>query len=397
VAPARLARRLRARAYRWLSAGKPASSSVYVPASLIELYRSGPAALVDRRPAADAALRVAVVIPSFRRGSGGHATVTRIVEALARRGHSISLWLEDAERRHTAEPRATTEDSFREFFGTESVALNADFTDWAGADVVLATGWQTVARSMLLDGVAARAYLVQDHEPDFYGASAERLWAAETYRHGLHCIAASRWLAELLRSRYDASASHFDLAVDHTIYRPTAERRREDLVVFYARPVTPRRAVPLGIAALAELSRRRPRVEIFLYGEERPLDAPFASTHLGVLEGPALARLYSGATAGMVLSLTNPSLTGLEMMACGLPCVELASEPVLTTFGSDSPLELSEPDPLSLCDALERLLDEPGLRARAAAAGLQLLAERTWEKAAEQVEEGLRVALRAAA
>jgi glycosyltransferase involved in cell wall biosynthesis len=289
-----------------------------------------------------------------------------------------------------------TKGSFREFFDTDSLELNTDFGAWAGADVVMATGWQTVARAMLLAGAAGRAYLVQDHEPDFYGASAERLWAAQAYRYGLHCIAASAWLASLLRSRYDASASHFDLAVDHATYHPARRRRREELVVFYARPVTARRAVPLGVAALAELSRRRPRVEIALYGEQHAIEVPFAHTDLGVLEGGALARLYSEATAGMVLSLTNPSLTGLEMMACGLPCVELASESMLATFGADGPLQLTEPDPLALARALERLLDDPELRARAGDGGLRLLAERTWEKAAEQVEDGLRVALAAA-
>ena len=85
---------------------------------------------------------------------------------------------------------------------------------------MLATGWQTVPRALLLPGVAARAYLVQDHEPEFYGASAEALFAEATYRQDLHCIAASPWLAELLRGRYGANASYFDLAVDHSIYRP---------------------------------------------------------------------------------------------------------------------------------------------------------------------------------
>ena len=42
----------------------------------------------------------------------------------------------------------------------------------------------------------ARAYLVQDHEPEFYGTSAERTWAEQTYSLGLHCVCASPWLAE---------------------------------------------------------------------------------------------------------------------------------------------------------------------------------------------------------
>jgi glycosyltransferase involved in cell wall biosynthesis len=340
---------------------------------------------------------LAVVIPSFRRGSGGHATIVSLLRALRAQGHSISVWLEDQEGRHSDESPRLTRQSFSEFFAAEELELQVDFATWEGADVVLATSWQTVARTLLLPGAGARAYLVQDHEPDFYAASAESLWAQETYRQGLHCIAASPWLADLLRSRYGASASHFDLALDHTIYRPTGEGRRDDLVVFYARAVTPRRAVPLGMLALAELSRRRPEIEIALFGEDLPLRAPFPHHNCGLLGGRALASLYSRATVGMVLSLTNPSLIALEMMACGLPCVELASESVRATFARDGPPDLTAPEPLGLCAAIERLLDDPARRSTVSHTGMRLVAQRTWERAADQVEEGLRGTLASAA
>ena len=190
-----------------------------------------------------------------------------------------------------------TRRSFREFFGAEQIELNGDFSAWQGADVALATGWQTVARVLLLRDVASRAYLVQDHEPDFYATSAESLWAAQTYREDLYCVAASAWLAELLRERYGASSTHFDLAVDHALYRADGElfdrfaaERRSDLVVFYARAITPRRAVPLGLMALAELHRKQPDVEIVLYGEDRPLDVPFPHRNVGVLDSGASPR-----------------------------------------------------------------------------------------------------------
>ena len=367
------------------------------PPAMFELARSGPAPLTPSLPAPGAPLSIAAVIPSFRRGSGGHATIVRLLRQLCDHGHSVSLWLEDSDARHAREPTTVTERSFDEFFGADGLRLHTDLSAWRGADIVLATGWQTVARALLLPGAAARAYLVQDHEPDFYGASAEALWAAQTYRQGLHCIAASPWLAELLRVRYGAAATHFDLAADHTLYRPLDKPRREDLVVFYARAVTPRRAVPLGLLALAELSRRRPGVEIALYGEDRPLAVPFAHRNLGVLDDQRLAELYSRATVGMVLSLTNPSLIGLEMMACGLPCVELASESMLSTFGADGPLELAEADPLALCAAIELLLEDPAHRDASARAGAELMAEHTWQRAADQLERGLRAALRATA
>jgi glycosyltransferase involved in cell wall biosynthesis len=369
-----------------------ARASTPAPA-LVELSRSGAAPLSSERPDPLAPLHVATVIPSFRRGSGGHATIVNLLRELRALGHSVSVWLEDFEGRHADEHTAVTKRSFDEFYRADGLDLHTGFDTWRGADVVLATGWQTVARTLLLPGAGARAYLVQDHEPDFYGASAESLWAAQTYRQGLHCIAASPWLAELLRARYSADATHFDLAVDHAVYRPTGDRRRDDLVIFYARAATPRRAVPLGLLALEELARRRPNIEIALYGEASPPSVPFDHRHLGVLDARRLSALYSQATVGMVLSLTNPSLVGLEMMACGLPCVELASESMLATFGAGGPLALAEADPLALCASLERLLDDHGPRQSSSTAGVELMASRTWERAAAQVHDGLTRAL----
>src|SRR5204862_2725081 len=100
---------------------------------------------------------------------------------------------------------------FKEFFGAVEARLRRNFERFDGADVVLATGWQTVPRVLSLPGAGARAYLVQDHEPEFYGTSAERLWAEWSYRQGLHCVCASPWLADLVRERDRASPTSFDL------------------------------------------------------------------------------------------------------------------------------------------------------------------------------------------
>jgi O-antigen biosynthesis protein len=304
------------------------------------------------------------------------------------------VWLEDDEGRHAQSTSAEVDAQFKASFGPIEGRVHASFAAWDGADVVVATGWQTVHRTLRLPNVAARAYLVQDHEPEFYGTSAEATWAEETYRLGLHCVCASPWLAELVRTRYGASASSFDLGVDHPVYRPLpGEQRRTDLVVLYARAVTARRAVPLGVLALEELHRRRPGVELALFGEGRPVETRFAHRHLGILPGPELARVYAQATVGVVLSMTNPSLVPTEMLACGLPCVDLASPAMRTTFGDDGPVELAAFDPLAIADAVERLLDDPALREARRAAGLALTAERTWDRASGQVEAGLAQAL----
>jgi O-antigen biosynthesis protein len=197
----------------------------------------------------------------------------------------------------------------------------------------------------------------------------------------------------LLRERYGVEASSFDLGVDHETYRALPTHRRDDLVLFYARAVTPRRAVPLGLLAVEELKRRRPRIEVALFGEARKILMPFKYLDLGVMTPDKCAHAYASATVGLCLSMTNPSLIPTEMMACGLPVVDLDVPSMRETFGADGPVELAPFDPLAICDAIERLLDDLVLRAERSRAGAELVATRSWAHAAEQVEAGLRAAL----
>ena len=148
------------------------------------LARSGPAPLrADAEAARRERLRVAVLVPPFARGSGGLTTILALVRTLAGRGHSCSLWLEDPHRRAPQRGRGV-ERRLREQFGPVPAEVHSGFSAWTGADVVVATGWETVARALLLPGCAARAYLVQDYEPDFFPASAEARWAERDLRAG---------------------------------------------------------------------------------------------------------------------------------------------------------------------------------------------------------------------
>lgn len=336
-------------------------------------------------------LRIAILIPEVHRGSGGVATIMALARALGMAGHACSLWFEDPRRRGGGSAGAAGR--LGEYFGAVDIAVHEDFDAWDGADVAVATGWETVARALLLPGCSARAYLVQDYEPDFFPASAESRWAEDSYTRGLHHITAGPWLARLLRERFGAVASHFDLGIDHNVYRPRSAERRDDTVVFYARRSTPRRAVPLGLLALAELHRRRPELRIVLFGEEEPFRTSFPYRHVGVLPEDDLGRLYSEATVGIALSMTNYSRASQEMMACGLPCVELDSPSVRAAFDGGETVTLVPFDPVALATAVERLLDDPALRGRQSEAGRRLVAERTWERAGEQLERVLREAL----
>ena len=165
-------------------------------------------------------------------------------------------------------------------------------SDWQGADVAIATGWQTVHATLRARRAAARAPTWSTTtSPSSTRPRPSSALAADTYRYGLHCIAASPWLRDLLIERYGASADAFQLGVDHDIYRPLPGRApHATRSIYYARHATPRRAVPIGLMALAELKRRRPDVRIVLFGTDKPLHAAFPYEHLGVLSPAQLAR-----------------------------------------------------------------------------------------------------------
>ena len=260
-------------------------------------------------------------------------------------------------------------------------------------DVAVATGWQTAHGVMMLPGCRSRVYLVHDHETEFYATSVESRWAEATYGLDMHAICASPWLESLVRDRYGRTTSLFDFGVDHAAYAPRPVARRRDTIALYGRDVTPRRAVPLALMALQELRERRPDLRVVSFGNDVEIDMPVPYEHAGILSPEELSWLFSEATVGLVLSLTNYSLIPQEMLACGLPCVDLAGISAEGIFGADGPVALSPFDPLAMADVIDRLMRDEEEWAHRSAAGTAFVADRTWDRAAEQVQAGMRQAL----
>lgn len=357
--------------------------------------RDGAAPLLPASPGmADGALHIAIVIPSFHKGSGGHNSIFQMVHRWERMGHTCSIWIHDPFQEHDHMWPAVARDLIRTQFAPVEAPVFKDFSRWYGADVAVATGWQTVYPVLNRDRCRARAYLIHDHESEFYATSVESYWAERTYRLGMHSIVGSPWLRDIVVERYGGRADVFEFGVDHDVYRPLPVERQPNTVAFYAREATPRRAVPLGLLALQELRRRRPEIRLQLFGSEHEVEARFPYENMGLLAPQDLAVLYSAATVGLCLSMTNYSLIPQEMMACGLPCVDLAGFGNEAAYGPDGPVELVEFDHVALADAIEQLIDDEPLRERRSAAGRKFVADRTWNRAASQVERSFRTALR---
>ena len=155
-------------------------------AEILDFEHRGAAALLPPAPGMSerTPLHVAIVIPPFRTGSGGHDTIFRVFAGIERLGHTCSVWIVDPRGEMSAERPAVIRERIRTEFAPLEAPVHVGFDDWFGADVALATGWQTVFPVLQLDATRARAYFVQDHEPEFYGSGTEARWATATLHEG---------------------------------------------------------------------------------------------------------------------------------------------------------------------------------------------------------------------
>jgi hypothetical protein len=110
------------------------------------VWQQGPTPLLDPVPgmAERARLRLALVIPPFGRGSGGHNTLFQLLTRLEQRGHTCSVWLADYHNERRAIWPAVLRREITEFFAPLQGPVYKGFDSWQGADIAIATGWQTV-------------------------------------------------------------------------------------------------------------------------------------------------------------------------------------------------------------------------------------------------------------
>jgi glycosyltransferase involved in cell wall biosynthesis len=353
-------------------------------------YPRRPILLEQHEGHAGGPLTIAWVVPKWSVGSGGHMTIFRLVRQMERRGHRCSIHLFDPdglESRSGGELR----EEIRSRFVEVDAPVFRDLERFSGADVVIATEWRTAFPVRDLPGCREKVYLVQDDEPQFYATSSQSIWAEESYRMGYRCIAYTPWMADILRERWGLEAHYFECGTDTDVYEFGDEAGREPgLVAMYARKETDRRAVDLALAGLATAFERRPSLRVVAFGSNLEVNAPFTLEDIGVQPPRELAKLYSRASAGIVFSLTTHSLVAHEMMASGLPVVELEGDNVASAIGGSGELvELAERTPDSIADAVERLLDDRERATAMAGRARSFVEERTWERAGDQVEAAL--------
>jgi glycosyltransferase involved in cell wall biosynthesis len=327
-------------------------------------------------------------IPDFDVGSGGHTTIFRTICLLQRMGCMSNIvmipptkYSSNAQMEHVVRKNFMREFSGKFFLWGEKIPES---------NALIATSWETAYYVAATPVEGRRFYFVQDYEPLFFPAGSRAVFAENSYRLGLSCICASPWLARLMREKYGARAGSFLLGYSPEQYGNLGRPRKSKTILFYARHLTPRRGFELGVLALALVKKADPEVEIILFGANAYPDLPFSCHCRGVLNHQELLEMYNEATVGLVISLTNYSLIPNEMMACGLPVVDLDTECLRDLYESGTDIILASPTPRAMADAIISLLGNPGLRSRIAENARRKVMDLTWEKTAACIHDLIR-------
>lgn len=341
-------------------------------------------------------LRIHFVIPEFSKGGGGHMTIFRIVKWLEFFGHECTVWVQDPDL--SKHPTGWRDDVYRYFQQVKASfrPLNNHFWYTTG-DILVATAWETGQTVMSHEGFNDRFYLVQDYEPYFFARGSTALRAEDTYRQDIACICASLWLKKLMEDKFGRWARHFNLAYESDVYKVYEDNNPNPLLesdedstyhlIVYSRKHTARRAVELCLEALDELALRRDDFIVHFFGDEEVItDISYQAFHHGIVDKHELADLYNNGTIGVTFSATNYSLVPQEMMACGLPIVEIDNESTVSIFPPDV-VSMARPNPKTIANNIEALMNDPSRREQQKDAALEWISELSWESSVRAVEQ----------
>jgi hypothetical protein len=325
------------------------------------------------------------VMPPPGRGSGGHMTLFRCIQALERAGHTCRIYLYSGKCGSSVDLiREEMGTSFPECHSMRTMQWLEERETMAPADGVFATSWQTAYPVKSCQHAARKFYFVQDFEPYFYPKGALYHLAEATYRMGLHGITIGRWLAWKLHDEFGMETSHFEFGVDHSTYKlQNLDHRKQ--VLAYVRPQTDRRGLEITLLTLQLFHQKHPEVTINLQGADMSEFAiPFPYVNHGILEIADLNDLYNRCFAGLVLSFTNLSLVYNELASCG--AIPVINSGLNTTMSLDNPhFHFRDPMPQRLAAALSECYEQrtPDLAQEVS----ESVGQSSWRKANQQFVE----------
>lgn len=295
--------------------------------------------------------RIAWVIPHPGKGSGGHRTIIQNVNALIRAGYECDIYVED-DNVSTAQ---MVKDKINEYYEPCDAGVYVGIRMRKDYDIVFATGWQIVE---FVRSVPARhkAYFIQDFEPWFFPMGDQYIITENSYRYGFMPVTIGKWLAHKMLAEYNNPVEYFDFGADLNIYKKLDNVEKENAICFVYQPEKSRRCDYIGLKALRIVKTLRPDIQIYLYGSNMPATFDFECQNLNIISIEKCNELYNRCKVGVCMSASNPSRIPFEMMAAGLPVVEMYKENNIYDM-PDGGVLLARTTPEAIASAIIYLVD----------------------------------------
>jgi glycosyltransferase involved in cell wall biosynthesis len=339
--------------------------------------------------------------------SGGYRVVYEYANRFASRGHSVSV-VHPRRLRFQPPVKLSMRQRFRRTKYDVIELVSTPAIDWQpidprvkllfvptsderhlpDADVLFATGWQTV--SSVLQSPQAKGekfYLIQGYET-WLGP---KNLVNQTWLAPINKVVVSRWLLELGNTIGASNLTYIPVAVDHHLYRvlrPIPTRPRQ---VVMALSWVAIKGSKDGIKALEIAKQNFPDLRVVLFGNSRR--PPWVPAWMKYFPNPEQKRIvndfYNGSSIVLSPSLSEGfGLPPAEGAACGCAIVATDIQGHREYVQDNLTGLLSPPqDPKSLARNLCLLLGNDELRIRLAHSANEVIKQLSWDHSADLMED----------
>lgn len=336
---------------------------------------------------------VAFIVPGIDRYSGGITSILRLGTYLTRMGYKIAYI--DFQNRPVEENICNAKINLSYVEGKFETLNGADKKEF---DVVIAGNWQAVY--YLNDFDAYKMYFVQDYEPYFFKLNERYLLAKLTYQLGEHIVSLGKWNIEQISKEchIESKMDYISFPYEPSEYSKTITRdfygyksKKNIKIAVYTKEEGKR--IPNILQFILEhaseyFAEKGIVLEIAYFGMKKNHKVRLGQ-NLGKLNKDQMLKLYNDSDFGMVASMTNISLVPYEMIATGLPVIEMQDGSFLSFFPSNSAL-LIDYNYKTLVEKIEESLKNPVILEQTSKNALKAIENLSWEKTAAEFSDILR-------
>lgn len=272
--------------------------------------------------------------------------------------------------------------------------VDADVPD---ADVVIATWWETAEWvANLSANKGCKVHFVQHHEVFDY---LPRKRVEANYRLPLPKITVAQWLADVMRTRYDAACvSIVPNGVDIHQFHAAPRGRQSIPTVGLMYSTLPWKGGDVSLAAFSMAAQRLPTLRLLAFGDAPPTrELPLPAHAQYVLAPPqsALRHLYAQCDAWLFGSrFEGFGLPMLEAMACRTPVIGTPTGAALDLLADGAGILVNLEDAEAMARAIEQIYHMPETEWRQMSEAAYTKATRyTWSDATQRFEAALQSAI----